>query len=107
VILQSWFFATFKIRPSLRPSLGPFTLLGLLLALALSFAVLDYLCFLPLNVGLLQKGFWPWRAESTNQTFSNCDCCRFSVVHFVHARFVHVQGCEMKVPYIESFTFSQ
>lgn len=69
-------------NPSLPPSLGPFTLLGLLLALAVSFAVLDYLYFLPLNVGLLQKGFWPWRAESTNQTFSNCDCCRFSVVHF-------------------------
>lgn len=46
-------------NPSLPPSLGPFTLLGLLLALALNFAVLDYLYFLPLNVGLLQKGFWP------------------------------------------------
>jgi len=29
-------------------------------------------------------------------------CCPF-----LHARFAHVQGCGMKVPYIESFTFSQ
>jgi hypothetical protein len=71
-----------SLPPSVPPSLGPLTLLGLLLALAVSFAALDYLYFLPLNVGLLQKGFWSWRAESTNQAFNNCDCCRFSVVHF-------------------------
>ncbi len=29
-------------------------------------------------------------------------CCPF-----LHARFAHVQGCGMKVPYIESFAFSQ